>query len=485
MVPTGEILGDTSVVDNACDLAHIHSVRSIRSENIDGEFCAGLDGKPSDMNCSVMASKVGALAVGAKADNTSEANGLIPPDKFCDNPSCLAHSFLPKPSTEDGAESKFLFFNIPVSAAEHSIITELVVPKIDAESKAIALGQTMASKIDVDKIFSVHAPEPRDADFATRWKNIIDQVRLRVVHHIIEVGTRFTKLLSDARLSLNSFTSPSIDDAFMLSAIGTASVNNDWDSRKFKIQPFSGNPSDFERFRSDALGFLGSAFGNHAEEEHSLGDEAEGKAPYGYVEQDANNNAYFYIGMTAPLPLPGVAPPAGGHPAGTPPNTQRALLLKLATRRKKALSAFLTQHITDQTLKTLLQNQAPSDGGRQWQLLQQHCFRPVNDLTVHELKESIASLGFDSVEIGRTADSLNKLVRVLDNLNFKLPEASRLSESELVEKALRCISSLGNTPLAHSAREELAADAHYHPHRQQRRRPRNTQWWSHFSQPAL
>ena len=66
MVPTGEILGDTSVVDNACDLAHIHSVRSIRSENIDGEFCAGLDGKPSDMNCSVMASKVGALAVGAK-----------------------------------------------------------------------------------------------------------------------------------------------------------------------------------------------------------------------------------------------------------------------------------------------------------------------------------------------------------------------------------------------------------------------------------
>ena len=142
MVPTGEILGDTSVVDNACDLAHIHSVRSIRSENIDGEFCAGLDGKPSDMNCSVMASKVGALAVGAKADNTSEANGLIPPDKFCDNPSCLAHSFLPKPSTEDGAESKFLFFNIPVSAAEHSIITELVVPKIDAESKAIALGHT-------------------------------------------------------------------------------------------------------------------------------------------------------------------------------------------------------------------------------------------------------------------------------------------------------------------------------------------------------
>ena len=107
----------------------------------------------------------------------------------------------------------------------------------------------------------------------------------------------------------------------------------------------------------------------------------------------------------------------------------------------------------------MLQNQAPSDGGRQWQLLQQHCFRPVNDLTVHELKESIASLGFDSVEIGRTADSLNKLVRVLDNLNFKLPEASRLSESELVEKVLRCISSLGNTPLAHSAREELAADA--------------------------
>ena len=48
------------------------------------------------MNCSVMASKVGALAVGAKADNTSEANGLIPPDKFCDNPSCLAHSFLGK-----------------------------------------------------------------------------------------------------------------------------------------------------------------------------------------------------------------------------------------------------------------------------------------------------------------------------------------------------------------------------------------------------
>ena len=33
MVLTGEILGDTSVVDNACDLAHIHSVRSIRSEN--------------------------------------------------------------------------------------------------------------------------------------------------------------------------------------------------------------------------------------------------------------------------------------------------------------------------------------------------------------------------------------------------------------------------------------------------------------------
>ena len=96
MILTGEILGDTSVVDNACDLAHIHSVRSIRSENIDGEFCAGLDGKPSDMNCSVMASKVGALAVGAKADNTSEANGLIPPDKFCDNPSCLAHSFLGK-----------------------------------------------------------------------------------------------------------------------------------------------------------------------------------------------------------------------------------------------------------------------------------------------------------------------------------------------------------------------------------------------------
>ena len=56
------------------------------------------------MNCSVMASKVGALAVGAKADNTSEANGLIPPDKFCDNPSCLAHSFLPKPSTEDCAQ---------------------------------------------------------------------------------------------------------------------------------------------------------------------------------------------------------------------------------------------------------------------------------------------------------------------------------------------------------------------------------------------
>ena len=54
----------------------------------------GLDGKPSDMNCSVMASKVGALAVGtSEADNTSEANGLIPPDKFCDNPSCLAHSF--------------------------------------------------------------------------------------------------------------------------------------------------------------------------------------------------------------------------------------------------------------------------------------------------------------------------------------------------------------------------------------------------------
>ena len=75
----------------------------------------------------------------------------------------------------------------------------------------------------------LEAAEPRDADFATRWMNIIAQVRLRVVHHIIEVGTRFTKLLSDARLSLNSFTGPSIADAFMLSAIGTASVNNDWE----------------------------------------------------------------------------------------------------------------------------------------------------------------------------------------------------------------------------------------------------------------
>ena len=111
---------------------------------------------------------------------------------------------------------------------------------------------------------------------------------------IVEAFRSFPLSVPDARLSLNSFTSPSIDDAFMLSAIGTASVNNDWDSRKFKIQPFSGNPSDFERFRSDALGFLGSAFGNHAEEEHSLGDEAEGKVPYWYVEQDANNNAYFY-----------------------------------------------------------------------------------------------------------------------------------------------------------------------------------------------
>ncbi|EOD41116.1 hypothetical protein EMIHUDRAFT_97380 [Emiliania huxleyi CCMP1516] len=245
MVPTGETLGDTSVVNNACDLAHIHSVRSIRSENIDGEFCAGLDGKPSDMNCSVMASKVGALAVGAKADNTSEANGLIPPDKFCDNPSCPAHPFLPKLSTEDGAESEFLFFNIPVSAAEHSIITELVVPKIDAESKAVALGQTIASKIDVDKIFSV--------------------------------GTRFTKLLSDARLSLNSFTSPSIADAFMLSAIGTASVNNDWDSSSSQpamVTTFS--PGD-----GSALADVLEAEDDERQDEAARGDEQPMLAPHG------------------------------------------------------------------------------------------------------------------------------------------------------------------------------------------------------------
>ena len=49
-------------------------------------------------------------------------------------------------------------------------------------------------------------------------------------------------------------------------------------------------------------------------------------------------------------------------------------------------------------------------------------------------------------------------MQVLNNLNHQLPAANRFTESEMVEKVLRCISSLGNTPLAHDARQELAAD---------------------------
>ena len=85
---------------------------------------------------------------------------------------------------------------------------------------------------------------------------------------VIEEATHRSFHLSvpDARLSLNSFTSPSIADAFMVSAIGTASVNNDWDCASSRFTPSPATRMTYERFMSDALGFLGSAFGNHAEE---------------------------------------------------------------------------------------------------------------------------------------------------------------------------------------------------------------------------
>ena len=136
-----------------------------------------------------------------------------------------------------------------------------------------------------------------------------------------------------------------------------------------------------------------------AARESERGDEADGKSPYGYIEQDPLDASFFFNGMAAALPFPGAAAPAGGHPPGTPPNAQRVALLSRANRRKKTLAAFITAHVTDQNLKTMLQNQAAGDGGRMWQLLRQHCYRPINDLTMHDLKDKISGL-FDRNHFG-------------------------------------------------------------------------------------
>lgn len=53
----------------------------------------------------------------------------------------------------------------------------------------------------------MHAPEPRDADFATRWKNIIAQVRLRVVHHKTNYVCELYKKYLSSQCS-NDFTTP-------------------------------------------------------------------------------------------------------------------------------------------------------------------------------------------------------------------------------------------------------------------------------------
>ena len=135
----------------------------------------------------------------------------------------------------------------------------------------------------------------------------MEWIRHQVRHRIIGLGVRISKLLSDVRPALNFLPNHAIEnaiaDAFMLGSAAT--VNNDFDARKFKVAPFAGNPIDFERFVRDAMDYLGSCFGNHQDEEYSLGDEADGKSPYGYIEQDPLNASFFFNGMAAALPLPG------------------------------------------------------------------------------------------------------------------------------------------------------------------------------------
>ena len=461
MVPPGEILDDTSVVTNGtsavCEsrnLVRDNSIRSIRLEDMEPELCGKADNQ-LDITCIIMEDPAK-----GKAESTGNTNHNITSDKYSNMPPDSTHSILLKPNNGDSVGNKCLLFGAPVSPAECFFMTESVWPKMVAESMAIALEQKKASEVDVDKILEPEPLKPFDAGCATRSRDIVEWIRHQVRHRIIGLGVRISKLLSDVRPALNFLPNhahvPTIADAFMLGSADT--VNNDFDARKFKVAPFAGNPNDYQRFVRDAMDYLGSCFGNHQDEEYSLGDEAEGKSPYGYIEQDPLDTSFFFSGMAAALPLPGAAAPAGGHPPGTPPNAQRVALLSRANRRKKTLAAFLTAHVTDQNLKTMLQNQAAGDGGRMWQLLRQHCYRPINDLTMHDLKDKISSVSFDSVEIGRSADSLNRLVQVLNNLNHQLPAANRFTESEMVEKVLRCISSLGNTPLAHDARQELAAD---------------------------
>ena len=469
MVPSREIIDDTAVVNDGtaavnqrttsyCEPVVESTVRSIRSVNTKDVS----DGKATPTEDIKVTGKAGDLALGTEAGNETETNGTEASTETKlkgDSINSMTDANITSIVGGDGAGFQDSSDLATKNELWH-LTEEHVWPAMLAEAEKIALDHKKASDIDIAKILAV----PQAAQFAEAMQHTFKAIGAEIHRRIVKLAVYFAKLLPAGFAIPDSQTStptlfPDVADAFMLSTIGDGSVSSDWDPRRFKCQPFNGNPNDYERFISDALDHLGSCFGTHADEDYSLADEAKGHSAYGYVEQDGTDASFFYPGMATPLPLPGVAPPAGGHPPGTPTNPTRVLLLKLSTRRKKALASFLTQHVIDQNLKSMLQNLAPGNGGEMFRLLRQHCFRPINDLTVHELKETIASLSFDSVEVGRTANSLNTLVQILHNLNHKLPDAHRLTESELVEKVLRCISGLGGTtPLAHDARQELAAN---------------------------